>query len=286
MSKSEGGAAGASSGVAPPQQGGVEALAWLGGGLVGFIEDLGGIVMMAGQTFLWALRPPYRFQNLFIQLDFVGVGSIFVVALTGLFSGMVFAVQTYHAFSLFNAQGLVGATVALSLARELAPVFAGLMVTARVGSAMATELGSMRVTEQIDALATMAVDPFQYLVVPRVVATVLMMPVLTMLFDIVGIAGAYIVAVYGQHLAPATFLGRIHTWVDPTDVAGGLIKAAVFGLIISLISCYKGFNARGGAKGVGVATTEAVVMASVAIMVLDYFLSLLLVNFWSRGGRA
>jgi phospholipid/cholesterol/gamma-HCH transport system permease protein len=229
------------------------------------------------------VRPPYRIQNLFIQLEFVGVGSIFVVALTGLFSGMVIALQTYHAFSLFNAQSLVGSTVAISLARELAPVFTGLMVTARVGSAMATELGSMRVTEQIDALATMAVDPFQYLVVPRVAATILMMPLLALLFDVVGIVGAYIVAVYGQHLAEASFLGRIQAWVDPPDVIGGLIKAAVFGLIISLISCYKGFNARGGAKGVGIATTEAVVMASVTIMIVDYFLSLLLVGFWTRG---
>jgi phospholipid/cholesterol/gamma-HCH transport system permease protein len=265
------------------REGAEEALGAIEGSARKFIEDLGGILIMAGQTVVWALRPPYRGQNLFIQLEFVGVQSIFVVALTGLFSGMVFALQTYHAFSLFNAQSLVGSTVALSLARELAPVFAGLMVTARVGSAMATELGSMRVTEQIDALATMAVDPFQYLVVPRVLATVLMMPVLTMLFDIVGITGAYVVAVYGQHLAAAAFLGRIHSWVDPNDIIGGLIKAAVFGLIISLISCYKGFNARGGAKGVGVATTEAVVMASVSIMIVDYFLSALLVNFWSRG---
>ncbi len=254
----------------------------VGHGAIGLIEDIGGITEMAARTFLWMLRPPYRLKNLFDQLDYVGVGSIFVIALTGLFTGMVFAVQTYHAFALFDAQGLVGSTVALALSRELAPVFAGLMVTARVGSSMATELGSMRVSEQIDALSVMAVDPLQYLVVPRVVATVLMMPVLTILFDAVGIVGAYAVSVFGSGVSQAAFLGRIQSWVDPEDIIGGLIKSAVFGLLISLIACYKGFHARGGAKGVGMATNEAVVMGSVTVLIFDYFLSLLLVPFWTR----
>jgi phospholipid/cholesterol/gamma-HCH transport system permease protein len=253
----------------------------VGHGTIALIADVGGITEMAFRTAVWLVRPPFRFQLLFEQLDYVGVGSIFVVGITGLFTGMVFAVQTYHAFSLFNAQGLVGSTVALALARELAPVFAGLMVTARVGSSMATELGSMRVSEQIDALETMAVNPLQYLVVPRVVSTVLMMPVLTILFDAVGIAGAYSVAVFGSGVSRAAFLGRIHNWVDPEDIIGGMIKAAVFGLLIALIACYKGFNARGGAKGVGLATNEAVVMGSVTVLVFDYFLSLLLIPFWT-----
>ena len=259
----------------------VEAVESVGRSAIQLVEDVGGIALMGLQTAVWLFRPPYRLKNLVSQLDYIGVGSIFVVGITGLFTGMVFAVQTYHAFSLFDAQGLVGATVALSLSRELAPVFAGLMVTARVGSAIATELGSMRVSEQIDALATMAVDPLQYLVVPRVVACVAMMPVLTMLFDTVGIMGAYLVAVFGMGVDAATFLGRIRTWVDPEDILGGLIKAAVFGLLISLIACYKGYNAKGGAKGVGTATNEAVVMGSVTVLVVDYFLSLLLASFWS-----
>jgi phospholipid/cholesterol/gamma-HCH transport system permease protein len=254
----------------------------VGTGAIGLIEDIGGMTDMAVRTFIWMLRPPYRFKLLFDQLDYVGVGSIFVIALTGLFTGMVFAVQTYHAFALFDAQGLVGSTVALALSRELAPVFAGLMVTARVGSSMATELGSMRVSEQIDALSVMAVDPLQYLVVPRVVATILMMPVLTILFDAVGIVGAYAVSVFGSGVSQAAFLGRIQSWVDPEDIIGGLIKSAVFGLLISIIACYKGFHARGGAKGVGMATNEAVVMGSVTVLIFDYFLSLLLVPFWTR----
>ncbi len=258
-----------------------EVVTQVGFGAIRLIEDIGGIATLGFQTLAWTFRPPFRLGLLFEQLDFIGVGSIFVVGITGLFTGMVFAVQTYHAFSMFDATGLVGATVALALARELAPVFAGLMVTARVGSTMATELGSMRVTEQVDALYTMAVSPLQYLVVPRVVACVLMMPVLTMLFDVVGILGAYGVSVFGKGISAAVFLGRIKTWVDPEDIIGGLIKAAVFGLLISLIACYKGFNARGGAKGVGRATNEAVVMASVTVFIVDYFLSVLLASFWT-----
>lgn len=258
-----------------------EVVEQVGSGTIQLVADIGGIAEMAVRTFAWLLRPPIRVALLFEQLDYVGVGSIFVVGITGLFTGMVFAVETYHAFALFNAQGLVGSTVALSLARELGPVFAGLMVTARVGSSIATELGSMRVSEQIDALETMAVSPLQYLVLPRVLACVLMMPVLTILFDGVGIVGAYLVSVIGQGVSAASFLGRIHNWVDPQDIIGGLIKAAVFGLLIALIACYKGFNARGGAKGVGLATNEAVVMASVTVLISDYFLSILLTPFWT-----
>jgi phospholipid/cholesterol/gamma-HCH transport system permease protein len=254
----------------------------VGTGIIGLIEDIGGMVEMASGAALAAVRPPYRVANLLEQVDFVGVGSIFVVGITGLFTGMVFAVQSYNAFSLFNAQSLVGSTVALALARELAPVFAGLMVAARVGSSMATELGSMRVSEQIDALVTLAIDPIQYLVVPRLVAATVMMPFLTILFDGLGILGAYFVAVVTEHLSPGLFLGRIHLWVDPEDVISGLIKSAVFGLIIALVACYKGFNTTGGSKGVGRATNQAVVTGSVAVLVIDYFLSLALMGYVSK----
>jgi phospholipid/cholesterol/gamma-HCH transport system permease protein len=254
----------------------------VGSGIIGLIEDIGGMVEMAFEAVLAAVRPPYRAANLLEQVDFVGVGSIFVVGITGLFTGMVFAVQSYNAFSLFNAQSLVGSTVALALARELAPVFAGLMVAARVGSSMATELGSMRVSEQIDALVTLAIDPIQYLVVPRLLAATLMMPFLTILFDGLGILGAYFVAVVTEHLSPGLFLGRIHSWVDPEDVISGLIKSAVFGLIIALVACYKGFNTTGGSKGVGRATNQAVVTGSVAVLVIDYFLSLALMGYVSK----
>jgi phospholipid/cholesterol/gamma-HCH transport system permease protein len=255
----------------------------LGQRVLDFVTQLGGIVELAVVAFSWLFRPPFRLDVLFDQLEFVGVGSVFVVALTGLFTGMVFAVQSYTAFSLFNATSLVGSTVALALSRELAPVFAGLMVTARVGSAMATELGSMKVTEQIDALITMAVDPVQYLVLPRLVATTLMMPLLAMLFGAIGISGAYFVAVIQEGISTGIFLGRIHAYVDPPDVIGGLIKAAAFGFFIALISCYKGIHARGGSRGVGEATTQAVVLSSVTVLVADYFLSLALTPYWAKG---
>jgi len=257
-------------------------VAGVGTGIIGLIEDVGGMVELALQSAMALVRPPYRIGNFLEQIDFVGVGSIFVVGITGLFTGMVFGVQSYNAFSLFNAQSLVGSTVALALSRELAPVFAGLMVTARVGSSMATELGSMRVSEQIDALVTLAIDPIQYLVVPRLVAAILMMPFLTILFDGLGILGAYFVAVVTEGLTPGLFLSRIHLWVDPEDVISGLIKSAVFGLIIALVACYKGFNTTGGSKGVGRATNQAVVTGSVAVLVIDYFLSLALMGYVSK----
>ena len=260
-------------------------VAWvelIGQRVIDFVTQLGGLVEMVVLSAFGIFQPPYRVDVYFDQLEFVGVGSIFVVGLTGLFTGMVFAVQSYSAFALFNAQSLVGSTVALALTRELGPVFAGLMVTARVGSAMATELGSMKVTEQIDALVTMAVDPVQYLVVPRLVATILMMPVLAMLFEVIGISGCYFVAVIQEGISTGTFLGRIHAYVDPPDIIGGLIKAAAFGFFIALISCYKGMNAKGGARGVGEATTQAVVLGSVTVLVADYFLSLALQPYWSK----
>ena len=260
-----------------------QGVAGIGGGLIGFVEALGGMLELAWLAMLAVVRPPYRLGLLFDQLDFVGVGSIAVVGITGLFSGMVFGVESYNAFVLFNAQSLVGATVAIALSRELAPVFAGLMVTARVGSSMATELGAMRVSEQIDALTTLAVDPIQYLVSPRIVAATLMMPFLTLLFDAVGITGAYVVCVVMNNLSPGLFLGRIKTWVAPTDIIGGMIKGAVFGFLIALIACYRGYNASGGSKGVGIATNKAVVAGSVVVLVIDYFLSILLQPFW--GGR-
>ena len=254
----------------------------LGSGIIKLIEDVGGMLELLVQVAISFFKPPYRVGLIFEQLDFVGVGSTFVVGITGLFTGMVFGLQSYNAFALFNAQSLVGSTVAIALARELAPVFSGLMVTARVGSSMATELGSMRVTEQIDALVTLAVDPIQYLVMPRMFAAVVMMPLLVLLFDVLGILGAYFVAVVTMGLSQGMFLGRIHTFIDPEDVIGGMIKGAVFGLIISVVACYKGYNTTGGSKGVGQATNQAVVTGSVAVLIIDYFLSIMLNPYWSK----
>lgn len=240
------------------------------------VTDLGGLATLGFEVARWAVRPPYRLANLFFQLDFVGVGSIFIVSLTGMFTGMVFAQQSARAFELFDAESLVGPTVALVITRELAPVFSALMVTMRAGSAMCTELGTMRVTEQVDALETMAVNPVQYLLVPRVLSGLVMVPALVMLFDTAGVAGAYFVAVVVKDISAGTFLNRTQQWLDPEDVVEGLIKAAVFGLMVTLIACYKGYHAKGGAKGVGQATTEAMVSSALAIFILDYLVGVFL----------
>jgi phospholipid/cholesterol/gamma-HCH transport system permease protein len=206
-------------------------------------------------------------------MEFVGVKSIFVVVLTGTFTGMVMALQGYHGFRMFSAESLVGSTVALGMTRELGPVLTSLMVTARAGSAMAAELGTMRVTEQIDALYVIAANPVKHLIVPRVIAGVLMVPLLTVVSDFTGILGGYFIGVRILGINSGIFIKNITRLVDLNDIYNGLVKAACFGLILSLIGCYKGFNTYGGAEGVGRATTEAVVLASIAILISDYFLT-------------
>jgi phospholipid/cholesterol/gamma-HCH transport system permease protein len=207
------------------------------------------------------------------QMEFVGVGSLFIVLLTGTFTGMVFSLETVQAFGRFNAESLVGGAVALAVTRELAPVLTAMMVTARAGSAMAAELGTMRVTEQIDALYTMAVNPVQYLVVPRVAASILMVPMLTAVSDLLGIGGAYFVAVNLMGVDSGSFIQNVEWYVDPIDIFSGLGKASVFGFLLAIISCHQGLHASGGAKGVGLATTRAVVFSSVSIFVADYILT-------------
>ena len=217
-------------------------------------------------------RKPFRLRLFLEQMDFVGVGSLPIICLVGLFSGAVSAQQAIAALRIFNQERFVGATVGISLAQELAPVFTALMITARAGSGMATELGSMRITEQIDALTTFAVDPIQYLVTPRIVATILMMPVMTMVFNIVGLLGAYGYSIYFEHIDLGQFLEQFTYWTDPKDYIIGATKAAVFGVTLSVAACYQGFHVRGGAKEVGLATTRAVVAGSVSVLVSDYFL--------------
>ena len=240
------------------------------------LEGLGRFSLLAIQVVAWAVRPPYRLHNLFAAMEFVGVGSLFIIVLTGFFSGAVFALQSAAAFRMFNAEAMVGSTVALSLTREIGPVFTALMVAGRVGSGMATELGTMRVTEQIDALVTMAVNPIQYLIVPRVLAGLIMVPLLTVIYNLVGMGGSYLVAVGLLDIDAGQFVGNIQWYVDPVDLYNGEIKAAVFGVIVTLVGCYKGFHASGGAKGVGEATTQAVVISSVSVLISDYFLTALM----------
>jgi phospholipid/cholesterol/gamma-HCH transport system permease protein len=254
----------------------VQAIESLGRVFVEGVEELGRLATLGADVARWSVRRPFRATNFFFQLDFVGVGSVFIVLLTGLFTGMVFANQSARAFAMFDAQSLVGPTVGLVLTRELAPVFSALMMTMRAGSAMCTELGTMRVTEQVDALETMAVNPIQFLLVPRVLAGLFMVPLLTLLFDTSCILGAYVVSVGTQGVSAGTFISRTQQWLDPIDVYEGLIKGAVFGLAVALICCFKGFNASGGAKGVGKATTEAMVSSALSIFILDFIVGVLL----------
>ncbi|MBU4074106.1 MAG: ABC transporter permease [Proteobacteria bacterium] len=245
----------------------------LGRAVLENVEEMGKILLLFISVLAWMFRPPLKLRNIFKQMEFVGVKSIFVVVLTGTFTGMVMALQGYHGFRMFGAESLVGGTVALGMTRELGPVLTSLMVTARAGSAMAAELGTMRVTEQIDALYVMAVNPVKHLIVPRVIAGVLMVPLLTVVADFVGILGGYFVGVHILGINSGVFVKNITRLVELDDIYNGLVKAACFGLILSLIGCYKGFNTRGGAEGVGRATTEAVVLASITILISDYFLT-------------
>jgi phospholipid/cholesterol/gamma-HCH transport system permease protein len=233
---------------------------------------LGDRATMFGQAMSWLVRPPFRLRLFLEQMEFVGVGSLTIILLVGFFSGAVAAQQAIAALEIFGQERFVGATVGLSLAQELAPVFTALMITARAGSGMATELGSMRITEQIDALTTFAVNPVQYLVTPRIVATVIMMPIMTMVFNIIGLLGAYLYSIYLKDIDLGQFIEMYTYWTDPKDYIIGGVKAIVFGAALSLVACYEGFNIRGGAKEVGLATTRAVVAGSVSVLVLDYFL--------------
>lgn len=240
------------------------------------LDAAGRLLILTSQTLVWMIRPPYRIAQLLAAMEFIGVQSVFIVSLTGVFSGMVLALQMTYSLRQYGAEGVVGAVVAVSLAREIAPVFTALMVTARGGSAMAAELGNMRVTEQIDALTTMAVSPVQYLLSPRLLAAFIMVPLLCILYSCVGMAGAWLVAVEMLNVDPGTFLANVEKGLVPSDFYMGLIKSGTFGFLVCAISCNQGFHAAGGAKGVGEATTRAVVQSAVAILIANYVLTSLL----------
>jgi phospholipid/cholesterol/gamma-HCH transport system permease protein len=241
--------------------------------LLAFFDEIGAMVMLAVNAASWLVRPPFRFAQLLIALDFIGAGSTFIVALVGLFTGMAFTVSVIVGFRQFSAEGMVGGVVALALTRELAPVLAGVVVTARAGSTMASELGNMRVTEQIDAITTMGVSPVQYLIAPRVLATTLMLPPLSLCFGVAGMGGAYLVAVVWQDIDPGVFFDKIKTFVQLSDLRMLAVKSLFFGLIVSCICCKKGFFASGGARGVGEATAKAVVASIVVIFAADYVIT-------------
>jgi phospholipid/cholesterol/gamma-HCH transport system permease protein len=250
-------------------------LAVIGGVLAipvrGFFGYFGDHSMMLWKAALWLFRRPFRLRLFLDQMEFIGVQSLPIILLVGFFSGAVSAQQAVRALKLFGQERFVGATVGLSLALELAPVFTALMIAARAGSGMATELGSMRITEQIDALSTFAVNPIQYLITPRIAAAVIMLPVMTMVFNAIGLIGAYVYAVMIAGVDAGSFIEHFRYLTDPSDYLQGGIKAAIFGASLSLAACYQGYNVRGGAKEVGLATTRAVVAGSVSVLVIDFF---------------
>jgi phospholipid/cholesterol/gamma-HCH transport system permease protein len=245
----------------------------IGRTVLSFLEELGRAARIAALGSLNVVLPPFRIRLVVQQMEFIGIQSLPIILLSSVFTGAVFTYESYEAFHLFGAQGYVGGTVGVAITRELAPTLTGLLVAGRAGSAMAAEIGSMRVSEQIDALHAMAVDPVNYLVKPRLIASTLAMPMLTAIFDFAGILGSYGVAVYVLHLSPPEFTIRLQDWVDWDDIWAGLFKGLVFGFVVGAVATYKGYYTEGGAAGVGRATTTSVVVASVAILVLNFFIA-------------
>ena len=239
----------------------------------------GEVALFAGRAIMGGLRGPFYPRQLLRQMLEIGYYSLPVVGLTAIFTGMVLALQSYTGFSRFEASSAIPTIVVLSMTRELGPVLAGLMVAGRVGAAMAAELGTMRVTEQIDALTTLSTDPLRYLVFPRVLAGLLMLPLLVLVADIIGVLGGYLVSVYKLGFGPIEYINRSIQYLQTQDVVSGLVKAAVFGFIVALMGCYQGYRSRGGAQGVGAATTMAVVSASILILTANYAVTEL---FFSR----
>jgi phospholipid/cholesterol/gamma-HCH transport system permease protein len=245
----------------------------VGGVTLGIVQEMGRMLLFLLSTFAWMSRPPFRFFQAVKQLHFIGFKSTFVIVLTAGFTGMVLGLQGYYTLRKYGSDAALGAAVALSIIRELGPVLASLMVTARAGSAMTAEIGIMRITEQIDALDTMAVNPLQYLIAPKVVASLIGVPLLVALFDVVGIYGGYVVGVDLLGVNAGVYWNSVETSVEWKDVYGGIWKSISFGLIISWVCCYKGYYTDMSAEGLGTATTEAVVLSSVMILVWDYFLT-------------
>jgi phospholipid/cholesterol/gamma-HCH transport system permease protein len=242
----------------------------IGAAFLAFLAAAGRLVVFAGMALATAFSPPFHLRATLRQMLDIGYFSLPVVGLTALFTGMVLGLQSYTGFSRFAAEGAVATVVVLSVTRELGPVIAGLMVAGRVGAAMAAEIGTMRVTEQIDALTTLSVNPLRYLVLPRLIAGLVTLPMLVFVADIIGVFGGYLVGVYKFGFNPQAYLARTQQYLETRDVVSGLIKAAVFGFIVALMGCYHGYYSRGGAQGVGQATTYAVVSASILILVFDY----------------
>ncbi len=248
-------------------------LATIGRAFLDALAALGRLVLFAITAVGHMFRPPFYPALIGRQMIEIGYFSLPVVALTTIFSGMVLALQSFTGFARFSAEGAVATVVVLSMTRELAPVLAGLMVAGRIGAAMAAEIGTMRVTEQIDALTVLSTNPYKYLVVPRLIAGATMLPLLVLTGDILGVFGGYLVAVYKLDFNAAAYIRRTWDYLEMMDVVSGLVKAGAFGFLISLTGCYHGYNSKGGAQGVGQATTNAVVSASILILVFNYLIT-------------
>ena len=240
---------------------------------LGFLASTGRLAIFAGVSVSHIFRPPFYPRLLLRQIIEIGYYSLPVVGLTAVFTGMVLALQSYTGFARFNAEGAVATVVVLSITRELAPVLTGLMVAGRIGAALAAEIGTMRVTEQIDALSTLATNPYKYLIAPRLLAALIMLPCCVLIADIIGVYGGYLVAVHKLDFNPAVYLKNSWQFLELVDVISGLVKAGVFGFLIALMGCYHGFYSKGGAQGVGSATTNAVVSASILILGFNYLIT-------------
>jgi phospholipid/cholesterol/gamma-HCH transport system permease protein len=237
------------------------------------LQSIGTLTAFAGRSVAHAFAMPFFARNLVRQMMSIGYYSLPVVGMTALFTGMVLALQSYTGFTRFNAESAIAAVVVLSITRELAPVLAGLMVAGRVGAAIAAEIGTMRVTEQIDALTTLSVNPYKYLIVPRVIAGTICLPILVLIADLIGVFGGYLVSIHVLEFSPVNYLYQTWDVLKTNDVVSGLVKAGVFGFLVTLMGCYHGFNSARGAQGVGQATTNAVVSSSILILIFNYILT-------------
>ena len=248
-------------------------LAAIGRVFLSFLEATGRLAIFAGVSVSHIVRPPFYPRLLLRQVIEIGYYSLPVVGLTAVFTGMVLALQSYTGFARFNAESAVATVVVLSITRELAPVLAGLMVAGRIGAAMAAEIGTMRVTEQIDALSTLSTNPYKYLVAPRLLAGFIMLPCCVLVADIIGVFGGYLISVHKLGFNPSVYIKNTWQFLEFMDVLSGLVKAAVFGFLIALMGCYHGYYSKGGAQGVGSATTNAVVSASILILGFNYLIT-------------
>ncbi len=245
----------------------------IGHSIMSFLQTLGRLAMFIGLSVGKCFTPPWYPRLMIRQFIDIGYYSLPVVGMTALFTGMVLALQSYTGFARFNAESAIASVVVLSVTRELAPVLAGLMVAGRVGASIAAEIGTMKVTEQIDALTTLSVNPVNYLITPRIIAGTIMLPVLVLIGDVVGVFGGYLVSIYNLGFSPGSYLTQTWDILETMDVMSGLIKAGAFGFIVTMMGCYHGFNSGRGAQGVGAATTYAVVSSSIMILIFNYILT-------------